>query len=114
MTNYIFGDWMGEIMSKISPKTQYEGTMLGMVLMLISLVISGIYYLFFTQASLTSKILIGFNGICGLLILQSFLITTFQQYRNYMEIEEFRTVVAISDVENINLVKGGLENEKEI
>lgn len=105
MTNYIFGDNLGKLMANVSPKTQYEGTMLGIVLMLVSLLISGIYYLFFTNAAIFSKILIGVNGACGLLILQSFLVTTFQQYRSFMEIQEFQKAITEVPIEDIKLTQ---------
>lgn len=45
-----------------------------------------IYIAFFTDFSLVFKIASVINGLCGMLFLGSFLVTTYQQYKTYKEV----------------------------
>jgi len=83
--NYIFGKGAGKTMNKISPRTQYEAAMMSMVFIMFGLIATAIY-LPFTGISLFLKIFIPFNSLCGLVLLSSFLVTTFQQYQSYLAV----------------------------
>jgi len=83
--NYVFGKKGGSTMNKISPRTQYEAAMLSMIFIMIGLIAMSIY-MPFTDISLFLKIFIPFNSLCGLVLLSSFLITTFQQYQSYLAV----------------------------
>lgn len=121
---YIFPDFFGNWMAKIDMKTQYEGSLIGFTLMIFSLLGFGVYKTFFTTETIGWKVYFLFNTLCGLLILWSFLVTTYQQYLNYLDVKAFvnagenilndhKAVVvpAVSVIPNQKL-KGGNENEK--
>jgi cellulose synthase/poly-beta-1,6-N-acetylglucosamine synthase-like glycosyltransferase len=81
--NYVFPKKVGSAMSKISPRTQYEASMMAMTFIMFGLLITTIY-IWFTDVSLFLKIFTTFNSICGFVFLSSFLVTTFQQYQSFL------------------------------
>ena len=87
--NYIFPDFIGKMMSKVDLRTQYEASMLSMSLMAVGLTITVVYFVIYFTFPLWYKIVLVINGISGVGFMWSNLVTTFQQYRNYMEIADF-------------------------
>lgn len=81
---YVFPKGTAKAMSKISPRTQYEAGMLSIVFIMVGLIATTIYTIFFTEVSLFLKIFIPFNALCGIVLMWSFLVTTFQQYQSYL------------------------------
>lgn len=81
--NYVFPKSVGNAMSKISPRTQYEAAMMAMVFIMFGLLASCIF-IWFTDLSLFMKIFTVFNALCGFVFLSSFLVTTFQQYQSFL------------------------------
>lgn len=116
--NYIFPKAIGKFMAKIDQRTQYEGTLMSMTLILLGMVWFTIYMDFFTQQTLVFKIMLTFNSVCGMFLLGSFLVSQFQAYQNYMiifdEMKQFQnatgTIEAIQ--QNTKEMKGGLNNGK--
>jgi len=92
--NYCFPDFLAKIMKSVSPRIQYEASLLSMTFILIGLFVFGSYLIFFTQLSLFAKILVAVNIVAGFIFLSSFLITTFQQYQIYL------AVMGVIDDEN--------------
>jgi hypothetical protein len=90
-SNYIFGDLLGNFMGKIDLRTQYEASMMSMTLMIGGLIVTAIYVWFFIDFPLWYKIVLEINFLAGFIFMNSFLITTFQQYRNYMEVQTFQS-----------------------
>ena len=88
--SYIFPDFLGDFMSKIDTRVQLEASMMSMTLMMCGLVISGIYVTLYIDFPLWYKIVLVINILAGLLFMSSFLVTSFQQYRNYMEVQSFQ------------------------
>ncbi len=105
-TNYIFPDFLGRIMSKVDLRTQYEASMLSMTFILIGLITTGIYMLIYADFRLWYKIFLIVNIIAGIIFISSYITTTFQQYKTYMEVRNFQEKQNKSD-ENENEMKGG-------
>ena len=87
---YIFPDFLAGIMSKIDLRTQYEASMLSMTLMSMGLVITIAYLLIYVHFPVWYKVVLVINGIAGLIFMWSYLVTTYQQYKNYMEAVNFQ------------------------
>lgn len=101
-SNFIFGDVFGGYMSRVSMRTQYEGTMIGCTLILLSLVYMIINWIFFTNMTFGWKAFYVINALCGMMILWSSVVTTFQQYQSYREVEAVTNLLS-----NDKKVKGG-------
>ena len=84
--NYCFPNILAEGMKNVTQRIQYESSLLSILFILIGLIVLGIYTVFFTEYSLFMKIMIGLNTIAGFVFLSSSLITTYQQYINYLEV----------------------------
>ena len=98
---YIFGDFLGQAMSKVDLRTQLEASMMSMSLMLIGLCATAVYLSFFVQFPLWYKIFLIINLLAGLVFLWSNLVTQYQQYQNYMEVVDFNKQIP-TEINNIN------------
>ena len=98
-SNYIFPDVLGKAMSKLDLRVQLEASMMSMTLIVIGLILTTIYLIIYSQFVIWYKIVVIINCLAGIVFMSSSLVTTFQQYQNYMQIKQFQ-----------NDVKGG--NEK--
>ena len=87
---YIFGDYLGKIMAGYSMKFQYESSMMGYVLILLSLFVYIIYDIFWASGEWYWRAFAVVNCLCGILILWSNLITTLQQYAQFRMITDFQ------------------------
>jgi len=81
--NYVIPSPMAKAMAKVSPRTQYEAAMMSIIFIICGLLIMAIYYPF-TNATLFMKIFLPINSVCGIVLLSSYLVTTFQQYQSYL------------------------------
>ena len=88
--NYIFGDVLGNAMSKVPMQVQIEASMMSMTLMMFGMILTVIYFTAYTDFKLWFKIVLIVNGLCGILFMTSYLVTSFQQYKGYMEAKEFQ------------------------
>lgn len=88
--NFIFGRRLAERMARVKQRTQYESALLGFTFVLISLFVSMGYHAFFSDSNIFWRIFYGLNSFFGVLIVSSFLITQFQQYRTYLETERIK------------------------
>lgn len=77
-------------MSKVDIRVQYEAGMMSMSLMMIGLILSIIYAIFYFDFPIWYDIVLIINGLAGFVFISSYLITTFQAYNSYMEIQEFQ------------------------
>lgn len=87
--NYIFGDFLGNVMSKVSMQVQIEASMMSMTLMLFGMILTVIYFVIYGVYPTWFKVMLIINGLCGLIFMSSYLITSFQQYKAYIEAKEF-------------------------
>lgn len=81
---YIFPDVLAQMMKGVSQRTQYEAELMSLTFILLGLIVMGIYVCFFTGTSLFVKILTGVNVLAGFVFMFSRLVTSFQQYHNYL------------------------------
>lgn len=88
--SYIFPNILGEIMSKVDIRVQLEASMMSMTLMMIGLIISGFYVSFYIDFPLWYRITLIINILAGIVFMSSFIITTFQQYQNVLEVRDFQ------------------------
>ena len=84
--NYCFPNFLGDAMRKVSPRVQFEASLLSMALILIGLLIISFVTIFGTDVSTFIKIMAGVNGAAAFVFLSSHLITTFQQYQGYLNV----------------------------
>ncbi len=82
---FVFPNFAAKIMKEVPLRAQLEGSLLSMFLIMISLTLMGIYFLFFGEGGWVYKILLLINLGCGFLFISSFLVTTYQQYITHME-----------------------------
>lgn len=88
--SYIFGNILGNAMSKVDMRTQYEASMMSMTLIIFGLIVTMVYITVYASFVWWYKIMIVINCLAGMVFLSSNLVTTFQQYQNYMEVLEFQ------------------------
>lgn len=86
---YIFPDILGKAMAKVSMRAQLESAMLSQFLLIIGMVLMAAYTVIYGNLSLWMKCSVTFNILCGLVLMSSYLITSFQQYQNHMEFMKF-------------------------
>lgn len=87
---YIFPNVMATAMAKVDLRTQYEASMMSMSLILVGIVMTGIYMMFYIDVAWWYKIFLGVNALGGLVFLSSMLVTTYQQFISYMEVVDFQ------------------------
>jgi len=88
--NYIFPNYLAKMMEKVDLRTQYEGSLMSLSLLLIGLIITGIYLAIWGGMPLWYKIVLVVNVFAGFLFMSSFLVTTFQQYKQYINVKQFQ------------------------
>ena len=89
---YIFGNVLGNLMGKLDLRVQLEASMMSMTLIVIGLIISTIYFSVYVNFPLWYKITLIVNLLAGIVFISSNLITTYQQFQNYMEVVEFNKI----------------------
>lgn len=83
--SYIFPNIMAKAMRNINQRVQYEACLMSLSIILLSLTGIGIFTIFFTDYSFGVKIMTSVNTLAMLIFLSSNLVTTYQQYYNYMD-----------------------------
>jgi len=112
--NYIFGNVVGNAMAKTSMRFQYEASMMSIVMLCLGMLVTAVYMIGWSDFSLFFKIMVGINAFFGVVFMWSFLITTFQQYQNYLAVEAAQKIFtdAVGDV-NSQLNKTNEDETKE-
>jgi len=105
--NYIFGDVWGNLMARTSPNFQMESAMMSLLFLMIGLLLTGVYIIFWTDFSVFFKIVTGINSFFGVIFLNSQLIALFQAYSSLKEIQSVQNLINIHSED----LKGG-KNEK--
>lgn len=88
--NYFFPDLLGRVMSKVDLRTQLEANLLSMTLMFFGLITTIIYIAIYVNFPLWYKIFLDINLVAGLAFFLSNIITTYQQYQNFMAVRQFQ------------------------
>lgn len=107
--NYIFPKFAANVLGKVDQRTQYEASMLSMFFMMIGLILSIIYIAIYLDFKLWFKIVTIINGIFGIVFMLSYLTTTFQQYRSYMEYKSLN-----DNMPEFKMVVPTFNNDKEV
>jgi hypothetical protein len=97
-SKYIFPNFIAGMMSNTSPKVQYESSMMGTFLLILSIFLTTIYYIGFSEMLWYFKAFIIFNAIAGFLMLSSMLVTTYQQYNQYMQAVQLEKMISGNDI----------------
>lgn len=82
--NYIFPAFLANAMNKISIRIQYEAGLMSMTFIMMGMIVFSVYIVFFTKQAMFFKIMIAVNSMCGFILLSSYLITTYQAYKQYL------------------------------
>lgn len=104
-SNYIFPEFIANKMLNIDQRTQFEASMMSMSLIMIGMVLSVIYSILYFDIQTWFKWVLAVNGFFGIIFLLTYLITTFQAYKSYMEALEFQ--------KELSKMKGGVENAED-
>lgn len=91
---YIFPEKVAAKMATMSPKVQYEASMMGTTLMGIGLIVTAIYFIFFFDFAWWYNGIIILNVIAGVLVMSASVTTTYQQYLAYMQALELQKSLA--------------------
>ena len=91
--NYIFPNFLASAMNKVSQRIQYESSLMSVTIILLSLIFIGVFTIFFTDSSTAVKIITSINLIAIFIFLSSQLVTTYQQYHNYLDVMGFLSEV---------------------
>ena len=87
--NYFFPNFLASAMGKVSQRIQYEASLMSIAIILLSLLFIGVFTIFFTDSSMVLKVITSINLVAIFIFLSSNLITTYQQYHNYLEVMGF-------------------------
>lgn len=102
--SYALPDAMAKMMKTVDLRTQYESSILSTFMIMIGLFSMAVYFIFFSDFTLTFKIMTAVNSFFGLFFMYSNLVTVYQQYQTYMETREMTdTGLAMGSNEMISL-----------
>ena len=87
--NYCIPSPMAKLMSMIDDRTQMEASLLSMFMLLMGMMLFTVYIAVYSGWGWWMRGMTIFNGICGMLFMFSYLITTFQQYQSLRETQDF-------------------------
>lgn len=82
--NYIFPSIMAKAMKSVSQRTQYEAELMSLSFILVGIMVMSFLAVFYTELSFWLKFMTVFNAFAAFILLSSRLITSFQQYQNYL------------------------------
>ena len=82
---FVFPNKLAKKMGQVSMRVQMEAGMLSQALLLLGLTFMVIFMAITQPNSLIYTIAVIFNLICGWILIGSYLVTTYQQYVNYMD-----------------------------
>lgn len=82
---YIFPAKMAAAMKKVDTRAQLEASLLSMSFLMIGLFLYTVYLILYGQQTLWMKLMLGFNMLCGFILLGSYLVTSYQQWVGHLE-----------------------------
>ncbi|HEY0090439.1 MAG TPA: hypothetical protein VGB37_16435 [Candidatus Lokiarchaeia archaeon] len=85
--NYIFGDVWGNLMAKTTPAFQMESAMMSLLFLMIGVLLTGVYIVFWTDFATFFKVLTAINSFFGVIFLNSQLIALFQAYQGMKSVQ---------------------------
>ena len=99
---YIFPDFVANVMAKMDVRTQFEASMMSMTFIMIGMVLSLVYAMIYMDLRMWFKVVLIINGVSGVVFMFSYLVTTFQQYQNYMAAKEMSMILTTEKEVNYN------------
>ncbi len=103
---YILPNFLAKAMSKVDMRAQMQASIMSQFLLIIGLTMMVIFMIVSHQTSGLYKFIVIFNLLCGFVLISSYLITTYDQYRNYSEAMGFDPAAEKAAVKK----KGGRTN----
>jgi len=82
---YVLPNFLAKAMSKVDMRAQMQASILSQFLLIIGLTFMVIFMIISTQTTGLYKFIVIFNLLCGFVLISSYLITTYDQYKNYSE-----------------------------
>jgi len=82
---YIFPSKLAKMMNKVDLRVQLEASMLSLTFLMVGMILYSIYLAIYGGMNIWMKVFIIFNSICGMVLMSTYLITNFQQYKNFMD-----------------------------
>lgn len=82
---YIFPSKVAEAMKKVDLRTQLEASMLSTSLLVLGMFLYGVYLVIYGGMTWGQKAIIIFNLLCGIVLMGSSLITSYQQYYTFLD-----------------------------
>jgi len=82
---YIFPSKLAKMMNKVDLRVQLEASMLSLTFLMVGMILYSIYLAIYGGMNIWMKVFIIFNSICGMILMSTYLITNFQQYKNFMD-----------------------------
>jgi hypothetical protein len=107
--NPLWKNNLGKSLLKFSVKEQFEISLISLLGLILALLVTSIYLVFFSDMSTFMRVMMIVNGLFGISFLASFMATTYQQYINFISVSQ-----AMNDMTSIfsvteNKMKGGTE-----
>lgn len=99
-SNYIYGKKLGDKMFKVPQKFILEAMLMSLSFIIIADIVSFLYAIFFTNISTVYKIVAGVSGFFGAIFMLMILITTFQQYKQLNEAQDFVNQMTLQNAKN--------------
>ena len=88
---FIFPNAVAKKMKNTDLGIQYESSILASAFLVIGTAAFAVYMIFFLDLSTVMKFFIAFNAICGMILMGSMLVTTYQQLISFRESSSFLT-----------------------
>ena len=82
---YIFPAKLAAAMKKIDTRAQLEASLLSMSLLICGMFLYTLYMIIYVPYGIWMKIMLGFNMFCGIVLLGSYLVTSYQQWVGHLE-----------------------------
>jgi len=82
---YVLPNFLAKAMSKVDMRAQMQASILSQFLLIIGLTFMVIFMIISTQTTGLYKFIVIFNLLCGFVLISSYLITTYEQYKSYSE-----------------------------
>ena len=100
---YIFPNVMAKMMKNVPMNVQLESSMMASGLILIGMILMSILLTFFTEQTITFKVITLVNLIGAFIFISSSLVMTYQQYVSYMDVIDLQRSMGMQDMMGTNL-----------
>lgn len=88
--NYVLPNFLSIALSKVPVRTQFESSIISMLLMMIGLVLTNIYIWLYLNMDMIFKVLTSMNSFFGVIFFWSALVTNWQAYQSHLDILQYQ------------------------